>query len=170
MVSIPLRRSARHGGRKRRRWAPASARWPRSLEREGRALRTLEKVRWLLGLTYDDLGARPIDAIRAADILPVLPRGSARTVLRPISENTLNAAFRRMGYGKDEVTAHGFRATASTLPNESGQWNADAIERQLAHVDADTVRRAYARGEHWEERLRMMQWWADKLEGWKGEG
>ncbi len=53
--------------------------------------------------------------------------------------------------------------------NESGQWNADAIERQLAHVDADTVRRAYARGEHWDERVRMMQWWADKLEGWKGE-
>lgn len=286
------------------------------MEREGRALRTLEKVRWLLGLTYEDLGARPIDAIRAADILPVLrlveargrhetarrlrstigvvfryamataraesdptsalrgaltaptvthraaitsaaelgallraldtfdgqpttraallllpllfprpgelraaewsefdldgavwtipaermkmrrphrsplPRQaveilrglhpitgrgrlvfpSVRTVLRPISENTLNAAFRRMGYGKDEVTAHGFRATASTLLNESGQWNADAIERQLAHVDADTVRRAYARGEHWEERVRMMQWWADKLEGWKGEG
>ena len=285
------------------------------MEREGRALRTLEKVRWLLGLTYDDLGARPIDAIRAADILPVLrlveargrhetarrlrstigvvfryamataraesdptsalrgaltsptvthraaitepaalgallraldtfdgqpttraallllpllfprpgelraaewsefdldgavwtipaarmkmrrphrlplPRQaveilrglypltgrgrlvfpSVRTVLRPISENTLNAAFRRMGYGKDDVTAHGFRATASTLLNESGQWNADAIERQLAHVDADTVRRAYARGEHWEERVRMMQWWADKLEGWKGQ-
>jgi integrase len=92
---------------------------------------------------------------------------SVRTVLRPISENTLNAAFRRMGYGNEDVTAHGVRATASTLLNESGQWNADAIERQLAHVDADTVRRAYARGEHWEERVRMMQWWADKLEGWK---
>ena len=90
-----------------------------------------------------------------------------RTVLRPISENTLNAAFRRMGYGKEEVTAHGFRATASTLLNESGMWNADAIERQLTYVDADTVRRAYARGEHWDERVRMMQWWADQLAGWK---
>lgn len=281
------------------------------MEREGRAVRTLEKVRWLLGLTFDDLGDRPIDSIRAPDILPVLrlveargrhetarrlrstigvvfryamataradtdptaalrgaliapavthraaitepkalgallrvldafdgqpttraallllpllfprpgelraaewsefdlgagiwtipaermkmrwphrsplPRQAVeilrglhpltgrgrlvfpcvRTALRPISENTLNAAFRRMGYGKEEVTAHGFRATASTLLNESGLWNADAIERQLAHVDADTVRRAYARGEHWEERVRMMQWWADHLDG-----
>lgn len=88
-----------------------------------------------------------------------------RTVLRPISENTLNAALRRMGYAKDEVTSHGFRATASTLLNESGLWNPDAIERQLAHVEANAVRRAYARGEHWDERVRMMQWWADRLDG-----
>ena len=90
---------------------------------------------------------------------------SIRTVMRPISENTLNAALRRLGYGQDEATSHGFRATASTLLNESGMWNADAIERQLAHVDADAVRRAYARGEHWDERVRMMQWWADYLAG-----
>jgi integrase len=89
---------------------------------------------------------------------------SVRTVLRPISENTLNAALRRMGYAQDEVTSHGFRATASTLLNESGLWNPDAIERQLAHVEANAVRRAYARGEHWEERVRMMQWWADRLD------
>jgi integrase len=90
---------------------------------------------------------------------------SVRTVVRPISENTLNAALRRLGYSQDEATAHGFRATASTLLNESGLWNPDAIERQLAHVDADSVRRAYARGEHWDERVRMMQWWADYLDG-----
>ena len=90
---------------------------------------------------------------------------SVRTVLRPISENTLNAALRRMGYAQDEVTSHGFRATASTLLNESGLWNPDAIERQLAHVEANAVRRAYARGEHWDERVRMMQWWADRLDG-----
>lgn len=89
---------------------------------------------------------------------------SIRTVLRPISENTLNAALRRLGYGKDEVTAHGFRATASTLLNESGLWHPDAIERQLAHVEGNEVRRAYARGEHWDERVRMMQWWADRLD------
>ncbi len=83
---------------------------------------------------------------------------SVRSTVRSISENTLNAALRRMGYTTDEVTAHGFRATASTPLNESSQWHADAI------------RRAYARGEHWEERVRMMQWWADKLEAWKGEG
>jgi len=67
---------------------------------------------------------------------------SVRTVREPISENTLNAALRRLGYGKDEMTAHGFRAAASTLLNESGKWNPDAIERQLAHVDGDDVRRA----------------------------
>lgn len=89
---------------------------------------------------------------------------SIRTVLRPISENTMNAALRRLGYANDEVTPHGFRATASTLLNESGLWHADAIERQLAHLDGNAVRKAYARGEHWEERVRMMQWWADLLD------
>lgn len=87
-----------------------------------------------------------------------------RSVLRPISENTLNAALRRLGYTKDEATSHGFRATASTLLNECGKWNPDAIERQLAHVDKNAVRRAYARGEHWEERVEMMRWWADHLD------
>jgi integrase len=87
--------------------------------------------------------------------------GNAR---KPLSENTLNAAIRRMGFGKEELTAHGFRATASTLLNESGLWNPDAIERQLAHVEPNAVRRAYARGDHWDERVRMMQWWADRLE------
>lgn len=89
---------------------------------------------------------------------------SIRTVLRPISENTLNAALRRLGYTKDEVTSHGFRATASTMLNESGLWNPDAIERQLAHVESNKVRAAYARGEHWDERVRMLQWWADELD------
>lgn len=88
---------------------------------------------------------------------------SVRTVKRPISENTLNAALRRLGYTASEATAHGFRATASTLLNESGMWNPDAIERQLAHVEGNDVRRAYARGEHWEERVRMMNWWASYL-------
>lgn len=83
---------------------------------------------------------------------------------RPISDNTLNAALRRLGYTKEEATAHGFRATASTLMNESGKWHPDAIERQLAHVENNDVRRAYARGEHWDERVRMMQWWADYLD------
>jgi integrase len=62
------------------------------------------------------------------------------------------------------MTAHGFRAAASTLLNESGKFNADAIERALAHQDADEIRRAYARGEHWQERVTMMQWWADYLD------
>jgi integrase len=89
---------------------------------------------------------------------------SVRSTLRPISDNTLNAALRRLGYSQDEATAHGFQATASTLLNESGQWHADAIERQLAHEDNDAIRRAYARAEFWDERVRMMRWWADKLD------
>ncbi len=87
-----------------------------------------------------------------------------RTPKRAISENTLNAALRRMGYDKDTMTAHGFRATASTMLNESGKFSADAIERALAHQDADAVRRAYSRGEHMEERGRLMAWWADHLD------
>lgn len=89
---------------------------------------------------------------------------SVRSNERPISDNTLNAALRRMGYSKEEATAHGFRASASTLLNESGKWNADAIERQLGHVEGNDVRRAYARGEHWEERVKMMAWWAKEID------
>ncbi len=86
---------------------------------------------------------------------------------RPISENTLNGALRRMGFDPDTMTSHGFRATASTLLNESGRFSPDAIERALAHQDPDAVRRAYARGEHWPERVAMMQWWADQLDAWR---
>jgi integrase len=86
---------------------------------------------------------------------------------RPISENTLNSALRRMGYAQDEMSSHGFRAAASTLLNESGRFSADAIERALAHQDPDAVRRAYARGEHWQERITMAQWWADQLDAWR---
>jgi integrase len=89
---------------------------------------------------------------------------SVRTVREPISENTLNAALRRLGYSKDEMTSHGFRATASTLLNESGIWNPDIIERQLAHIDQNEVRRAYARSEYWNERVKMAAWWADYLD------
>lgn len=89
---------------------------------------------------------------------------STRSHKRCLSENTINAALRRMGYSKEEMTAHGFRSTASSMLNESGLWNADAIERQLAHVDADSVRRAYARADFWDERVRMMQWWADECQ------
>jgi len=94
----------------------------------------------------------------------------ARSSSRPISDNTLNAALRRLGYAKDEVTAHGFRATASSLLNESGRWHPDAIERQLAHVEGNEARAAYARGEHWDERVAMMQWWADHLDRLKRDG
>jgi integrase len=92
---------------------------------------------------------------------------SVRTATRAISDNTLNAALRRLGYTKDEATAHGFRATASSLLNESGEWHPDAIERQLGHVENNDVRRAYARGEHWDQRVKMMQWWGDYLDALK---
>lgn len=83
---------------------------------------------------------------------------------RPLSENTVNQAFRRMGYAVGEVTAHGLRTTASTLLNESGKWSADAIERSLAHADKDAVRGTYNRGAYWEERVAMHQWWSDYLD------
>ncbi|RIV81789.1 DUF4102 domain-containing protein [Aurantiacibacter xanthus] len=89
---------------------------------------------------------------------------SVRTRARPMSENTLNAGLRRLGYGSDEMTAHGFRAMAATLLNESGKWHPDAIERALAHGDADKVRAAYTRGAHWQERVEMAQWWSDHLD------
>lgn len=89
---------------------------------------------------------------------------SLRTVHKPLSENTFNAALRRLGYSQSEATAHGFRASASTLLNESKRWHADAIERQLAHTDKDDTRGAYARGAYWNERVEMMQWWADHLD------
>lgn len=106
-------------------------------------------------------------------VFPGVGRGSRAGLPvepRPISENTLNGALRRLGYGSDEATAHGFRASASTLLNESGLWNPDAIERALAHVEDDDVRRAYARGEHWDERVRMAQWWADELDEMRSRG
>lgn len=89
---------------------------------------------------------------------------SVRTRTRPMSENTLNGALRRLGYASDEMTAHGFRAMASTLLNESGKWHPDAIERALAHGDSDKVRAAYHRGAHWDERVAMAQWWSDYLD------
>jgi integrase len=86
------------------------------------------------------------------------------TSRRPMSENTVNQAFRRMGYATGEVTAHGLRTTASTLLNESGKWSADAIERSLAHADANSVRAIYNRGRYWDERVVMHQWWSDHLD------
>ncbi len=93
----------------------------------------------------------------------VFPASHTRRI--PMSENTLNAALRRMGFDKTQATAHGFRATASTFLNESGEFSADAIERALAHAPSSAVRAAYHRGEHWEERVRMANWWSEFLNG-----
>lgn len=95
---------------------------------------------------------------------------SVRSLERCMSENTINAALRRMGYGKDEMTGHGFRSAASSMLNESGLWNPDAIEAQLAHVENNAVRRAYARADFWEERIKMMSWWANCLDAMRRGG
>jgi integrase len=89
---------------------------------------------------------------------------------RPISDGTLNAALRRLGYSKHEMTAHGFRSTASTLLNESQKWLPDVIERQLAHQEENEVRAAYNMAEHWQERVNMMCWWANYLDDLRGLG
>ena len=86
-----------------------------------------------------------------------------RTGDRPMSNNTVNAALRRLGFTKEEMTGHGFRAMASTLLNEQG-WNRDAIERQLAHAERNKVRAAYNFAEMLPERRKMMQAWADYLD------
>lgn len=95
---------------------------------------------------------------------------SIRSAARCMSENTINAALRRLGFAKDEMTGHGFRSAASSMLNESDLWNADAIERQLAHADSDSVRRAYARADFWQERVAMMQWWANKCDKMRSGG
>jgi integrase len=88
-----------------------------------------------------------------------------RTDSRPMSENTVNAALRGLGYSGEEMTGHGFRSMAATRLNEMG-WNADAIERQLAHAESNKVRAAYTHAaQYLEERIRMMQAWADYLDG-----
>ena len=92
---------------------------------------------------------------------------SIRTMHRPMSENTITAALRRLGYSGEEMTGHGFRSMAATRLNEMG-WRADAIERQLAHAESNKVREAYtSAAQYLEERKRMMQAWADYLDGLK---
>ena len=91
---------------------------------------------------------------------------SPRTDKRPLSDNGMLAALRRMGFEQGVLTVHGFRSTASTLLNEQG-WNPDAIERQLAHSERDGVRAAYNYAEYLPERRKMMQAWADYLDALK---
>jgi integrase len=94
---------------------------------------------------------------------------SSRGDGRPMSDGTIRTALKTLGYDSDVMTAHGFRTTASTLLNEQG-WGADAIERQLCHMPRDAVRAAYNRAQYLDERRRMMQSWADYLDGLKAGG
>jgi integrase len=90
---------------------------------------------------------------------------SIRSLARCISENTLNAALRRLGYAKDEMTSHGFRSMAATRLNEMCRWHPDVIERALAHQEPNAVKRAYTSAvEYWAERVELMQVWADYLD------
>jgi integrase len=91
----------------------------------------------------------------------VLP--SIRSSKKPLSENAMNSALRRMGYTQDEMMAHGFRSSASTILNERG-FDSDVIEAALAHQDEDEVRRAYNRAKYWPQRVKLLQEWADLLD------
>jgi integrase len=108
------------------------------------------------------------------DIQPLTGSGrfvfpSLRTATRSISDGTLNAALRRLGFSKDDMTGHGFRTMASTLLNEQG-WHPDLIELQLAHAERNKIRAAYNRAQRLPERRQMMQAWADYLDGLKVAG
>jgi integrase len=113
------------------------------------------------------LSTQAIDILRGVQQLT----GNGRYVFpsllsrdRPISDNTLNTALRRLGYSNEEMTGHGFRTMASTLLNEQG-WHPDLIELQLAHAERNKVRDAYNRAQRLDERRKMMQDWSDYLDG-----
>jgi len=91
---------------------------------------------------------------------------SLRTAERPMSNNTILAALRRLGYAKEEMSGHGFRAMASTVLHEQG-WPSDIIERQLAHAERNSIKAAYNHAQHLPERRKMMQAWADYLDSLK---
>jgi integrase len=108
------------------------------------------------------------------EIEPLTGRGryvfpSLRTAKRPMSNNTILAALRRLGYAKEEMSGHGFRAMASTVLHEQG-WPSDIIERQLAHAERNSIKAAYNHAQHLIERQKMMQAWADYLNSLKNRG
>ena len=142
---------------------------------EGKAERAIVKVESLWTLSRSDLGARLIapevlrvlKVVEARGRLQTAKRLRARRFVFPsnrsrqrcMSESTTNAALRRLVLQGRNDRAR-LRSAASSVLNECGLWHADAVERQLAHVDNDSVRRAYARADVWDERVRMMTWWA----------
>jgi integrase len=93
----------------------------------------------------------------------VLVFPSLRSLKRPLSEGTFNVSLRRLGFEREEHSAHGFRSTASTILNEQG-FNPDVIEAALGHQDKNEIRRAYNRAAYWRERVALMQKWADLLD------
>ena len=118
------------------------------------------------------LSTQAVEILREID--PLTNRGryvfpSLRTAERPMSNNTILAALRRLGYAKEEMSGHGFRAMASTVLHEQG-WPSDIIERQLAHAERNSIKAAYNHAQHLPERRRMMQAWADYLDTLKSGG
>ena len=118
------------------------------------------------------LSSQAVDILK--ELEPLTGRGryvfpGVRTAGEPMSENTINAALRRLGFDKETMTGHGFRALASTRLNEL-EWAPDVIERQLAHTERNKVRAAYNRAQYLAERRKMMQAWADYLSGLTSAG
>jgi integrase len=114
-----------------------------------------------MAVTEAALKLAPLVFVRPGELRYVFP--SPRSRDRPMSENAITAALRRMGYSSEEMTWHGFRTIASTCLNELG-WHPDLIELQLAHAERDEVRAAYNRAQRLPERRTMMQAWADYLD------
>jgi integrase len=115
------------------------------------------------------LSAQAIEILREIEPLTggsryVFP--SLRTDERPMSDNTILAALRRLGYAKEEMSGHGFRAMASTRLHEQG-WPSHIIERQLAHAEHNSIKAAYNYAQYLPERQKMMQSWADYLDSLK---
>ncbi|HEY4370266.1 MAG TPA: integrase arm-type DNA-binding domain-containing protein [Steroidobacteraceae bacterium] len=141
----------------------------------------LDAAEWRIPAARMKMGERHIvplstQAIEILRELEPLTGGTGKYVFpslrgfdRPMSENTVNAALRRLGYTGQEQTGHGFRSIASTCLNEQG-FNSDLIELQLAHAERNKVRAAYNRAERLAERRKMMQAWADYLDGLKAGG
>ncbi len=116
------------------------------------------------------LSSQAVEILKS--LQPLTGRGrwvfpSHRSAIRPMSENAVNAALRRMGIEKEEMCGHGFRAMARTILDEVLQQRYEFIEHQLAHAVRDANGRAYNRTAHLEDRKAMMQLWADYLDGLK---
>jgi len=138
----------------------------KEIDFENKQIKIAAKKMKMRELHIVPLSVQTISILR--DIQPLTGRGryvfpSIRSNLRPISNNTINVTLRRLGYDKNTMTAHGFRAMASTLLHEQG-FNSDYIERQLAHKEGNAIKAAYNHARHLPERTIMMQCWADYLD------
>ena len=134
----------------------------------------LDGAEWRYRVTKTDsehivpLATQAVEILR--DLQPYTRRSAyifpgERSASRPMSENTINAALRYLGYDRDTMTGHGFRAMARTVLDEVLGYRPDLIEHQLAHAVKDPLGRAYNRTKHLPERRKMMQGWADYLDG-----